>query len=168
LIEQTGAVVAFWVLSVAAVGSSIMIVFSRNLLHAVLFLVLSFIALAGLYIVLSADFVAMAQILIYAGALSVLIVFAVMLTPRSARDNSESRYQVPAWTAVGFLLVAILFVVLRTDWPADDSRSIQTTAEAIGASMLDTYVLPFEIAGVLLTVAMVGALVLLREEAPTE
>ena len=168
MIEETGAVVAFWVLSAGAIGSALMVMLSRNLVHAVLFLVLSFVALAGLYIVLSADFVAMAQILVYAGAVSVLIVFAVMLTPKGARDNAEGRFQLPAWIATGFLMVAILFVILRTDWPTDEGRTVDTTAQAIGASMVDTYVLPFEIAGVLLTVAMIGALVLLREEEHTE
>lgn len=165
MIEQSGAVIAFYVLSAAALASAFMVSLSRNLIHAVLFLVLSFISLAGLYVVLSADFVAMAQILVYAGAVSVLIVFAVMLTPRDARDNAElARFRAPAFAAVGLLAVAILMVVLRTDWPVDEGRSVETTAQAIGASMLDTYVLPFEVAGVLLTVAMVGALVLLREE----
>jgi NADH:ubiquinone oxidoreductase subunit 6 (subunit J) len=69
--EDVGSVVAFWVLSVITVGAALMVVAVRNLIHAVLFLILSFIGVAGLYLTLSADFVAIAQILIYAGAISV-------------------------------------------------------------------------------------------------
>jgi len=65
----------------------------RNLLHAVLFLILSFVGIAGLYITLSADFVAVTQVLIYAGAIAVLMIFAVMLTPRASRDNAEGLLQ---------------------------------------------------------------------------
>ncbi len=163
MIDETGAVVAFWVLSAGAVSCALMVALTPKLLHSVLFLVLTFVALAGLYVVLSADFVAMAQILIYAGALSVLIVFAIMLTPRSARDNADSVYWLPAFVGAGFLFSAILFVILRTNWPAEP-RQIDQTAAAIGSTLVDVYVLPFEIAGVLLTAAMVGALLLVREE----
>lgn len=163
MIEETGAVIAFWVLSAGAVAAALSVMLSRNLVHAVLFLVVTFVALAGLYIVLSADFVAMTQVLIYAGALSVLIVFAVMLTPRGRRDNADSVFRGPAMAAVGLLLGALMFVVLQTEWPTEP-RQVEQTAAAIGRTLVDTYVLPFEIASVLLTAAMVAALVLVRGE----
>ena len=167
MIDEPGAVIGFWVLSAATVGSALMVAVQRNLLHAVLFLVLSFVGLAGLYVVLSADFVATAQILIYAGGISVLIVFAVMLTPRNSRRNDDSIFWGPALISVALLLVTVLFVVLQTNWPTED-RTVDTTAAAIGSALVDTYVLPFEIASVLLTAAMVGALVLIRERGKEE
>src|SRR3972149_605008 len=88
--DDTGAVVAFWILTVMTLGAALMVVIVRNLLHAVLSLILSFVGVAGLYITLSADFVAVTQVLIYAGAISVLILFAMMLTPRAARDNAKA------------------------------------------------------------------------------
>ncbi len=75
-------------LAVVTLGSALMVAMVRDLIHAVLFLILSFIGVAGLYITLSADFVAVVQVLIYAGAISVLMLFAILLTPRSARDNA--------------------------------------------------------------------------------
>jgi NADH-quinone oxidoreductase subunit J len=146
------------------VGAAAMIVLSRNLLHAVLFLILSFVGIAGLYITLSADFVAVVQILIYAGAIAVLMIFAVMLTPLSSRDNSEGPLQVPALVLSGLLAAGVTFVVIETDWREASRGSFDSTVAAIGESLLSPFVLPFEIASVLLVVAMIGAIVLVQEE----
>lgn len=141
-----------------------MIVVVRNLLHAVLFLILSFVGMAGLFITLSADFVAVVQVLIYAGAIAVLMIFAVMLTPRSARDNAGNILQLPALVLSGLLVAGVTFVVIETDWREAGRGSFETTATAIGEALLSPFVLPFEIASVLLVAAMIGAIVLVREE----
>lgn len=141
-----------------------MIIFVRNLLHAVLFLILSFVGIAGLYITLSADFVAVVQVLIYAGAIAVLMIFAVMLTPLSSRDNAGNILQVPALVLSGLVIAAVTFVVIETDWREASRGSFDTTAAAIGEILLSPYVLPFEIASVLLVAAMIGAIVLVRED----
>lgn len=141
-----------------------MIIVVRNLLHAILFLVLSFIGVAGIYITLSADFVAVVQVLIYAGAIAVLLIFAVMLTPRSSRDNAEGLLQLPALVLSGLVVAAVAFVAIETDWREVTAWRFDTTATAIGRALVDPFVLPFEIAAVLLTVAMVGAIVLVRED----
>jgi NADH:ubiquinone oxidoreductase subunit 6 (subunit J) len=119
---------------------------------------------AGLYITLSADFVAVAQVLIYAGAISVLILFAMMLTPRAARDNAETFLQGPALVLAGLTAATIAGVAGATDWSEASRGPFSTTAAAIGDALLNVYVLPFEIASVLLLVAMVGAIVLVRED----
>jgi NADH-quinone oxidoreductase subunit J len=141
-----------------------MIIVARNLLHAVLFLILSFIGVAGLYITLSADFVAVAQVLIYAGAIAVLMIFAIMLTPLSDRGNTENYLRAPAVVICGLFVTAITFVVLKTDWHLAARGPFDTTASAIGEALIDPFVLPFEIASVLLTAAMIGAIVLVRED----
>jgi NADH-quinone oxidoreductase subunit J len=141
-----------------------MVVLVRNLLHAVLFLILSFVGMAGLFITLSADFVAVVQVLIYAGAIAVLMIFAVMLTPRSARDNAGNLLQLPALLLSGLLAAGVTFVVIETNWREASRGSFDTTAAAIGESLLDPFVLPFEIASVLLVAAMVGAIVLVQED----
>ena len=141
-----------------------MIILVRNLLHAVLFLILSFVGLAGLYITLSADFVAVVQVLIYAGAISVLMIFAVMLTPRSSRDNAEGLLQVPALVLSGLVAAGLAFVALETDWRVASEGSIDSTAVAIGEALLSPFVLPFEIASVLLVAAMIGAIVIVSED----
>lgn len=141
-----------------------MIIVVRNLLHAVLYLILSFVGIAGLYITLSADFVAVVQLLIYAGAIAVLMIFAVMLTPLSSRDNAGNVLQVPALVLSGLVVAAVTFVVIETDWREASRGSFDTTAAAIGESLLSPFVLPFEIASVLLVAAMIGAIVLVGED----
>jgi NADH-quinone oxidoreductase subunit J len=169
-VDQPAVVVAFYVLSGLTLLSALMVAFVRDLIHAVLFLILTFVGVAGLYITLSADFVAVVQILIYAGAISVLMLFAILLTPRSARDNATVSYRAPVSLVAGMIGAVIVFVALKTEWSTveGDGRFSQTAAE-IGKALLDPYVLPFEVASVLLVVAMVGAIILVRpgtEETP--
>ena len=163
---DAGAVVAFWVLTVMTIGAALMVVAVRNLIHAVVFLILSFLGIAGLFVTLSADFVAVAQVLIYAGAIPVLILFAIMLTPRAGRDNAETMLRLPALVLAATLAVTIIVIALRTDWDLGGGSGFPETASAIGEALLSTYVLPFEIASVLLLAAMVGAIVLVRPEGP--
>ncbi|MGQ9572486.1 MAG: NADH-quinone oxidoreductase subunit J [Dehalococcoidia bacterium] len=162
--DDVGSVAAFWVLAVVTVGAALMVVAVRNLIHAVLFLILSFLGVAGLYLTLSADFVAITQILIYAGAVSVLILFAILLTPRAARDNAETFLQLPGLVLAAMVAVTIGAVALVTDWNEATRGPFSETAAAIGEALLDKYVLPFEIASVVLLAAMVGAIVLVRED----
>ena len=161
--QDTAVIVAFWVLAVITLGSALMVAMVRDLVHAVLFLVLSFVGVAGLYITLSADFVAVVQVLIYVGAISVLMLFAILLTPRSGRDNATVPYAAPLSALAGAVGAVIIFVALKTDWAtvSDDGR-FQTTAAEIGRALLDPFVLPFEVASILLVVAMVGAIMLVR------
>ena len=160
--DQPAVIVAFYVLAILTLGSAFMVALVRDLIHAVLFLVLSFVGVAGLYITLSADFIAVVQILIYVGAISVLMLFAILLTPRSGRDNAPVSFAAPLSVLAGLVGATILFVGLRTDWPTADNGRFGTTAGEIGKALLDPYVLPFEVASVLMVVAMVGAIILVR------
>src|SRR5688500_8372823 len=166
--DDTGTVVAFWVLAVITVGSALMVVAVRNLIHAVVFLILSFVGVAGLYITLSADFVAVTQILIYAGAVSVLILFAIGLTPREKRDNPETFLRLPALLLALLVAFTLGYVAIDTEWAIADREGFEETASIIGEALLDKYVLPFEVASVLLLAAMLGAIVLVRPESAVE
>jgi len=170
-VESTGVAVAFWLLSALTVGGALLVLLSRNLLHALVFLVVAFLGTAGLFLTLSADFIAVAQILIYAGAIAVLIVFAIMLTPLASRDNANSLYAVPG-ILLGLAVAALVaFAALDGGWPelageALAERGFSSTVAAIGELLLGRYVLAFEVASVLLLFALVGAIVLVREEPP--
>ena len=164
MITDTGIVVAFYVIAVTTVASALMVASVRDLVHAVLFLVLAFVGVAGIYVVLSADFVAVAQVLIYAGAISVLLVFAVMLTPAGDRRNSDTAFQGPALILAGLVLAVTVFVIYDTDWRIAAHGEFAATAAALGRAFFTPYVVPFEVASVLLVVAMVGAIVLTQEE----
>lgn len=164
MIEDTGIVVAFWVLAITTVGCALMVAFVRELIQAVIFLALTFIGVAGIYIVLSADFVAVAQVLIYAGAIAVLMTFAVMLTPSADRKNSETAFQGPAAILAGLVLAVVVFVIYDTNWRIADRGAFPATAASLGQAFLKPYVVPFEVASVLLMTAMIGAIVLTKED----
>jgi NADH:ubiquinone oxidoreductase subunit 6 (subunit J) len=167
-VDSTGIVVGFWVLAVLTVASALLVLVARNLMHALVFLVLSFLGMAGLFVTLSADFIAVAQVLIYAGSISVLMVFAVMLTPLASRDNANSLYVIPA--VLGGLGIAVIvgFVAIDTDWAvlsgdALAAADFEETVGVIGELLLGRYVLAFEVASILLLFALVGAIILVHE-----
>lgn len=164
MIEDTGIVVAFWVLAVTTIGCALMVAAVRDLLQAVLFLALTFVGVAGIYIVLSADFVAVVQVLIYAGAIAVLMTFAVMLTPAADRGNSETMFQAPAAVLAGLVLAVIVFVAYDTTWQISGRGAFPATAASLGEAFLKPYAVPFEVASVLLMTAMIGAIVLTKED----
>jgi len=141
-----------------------MIIVTRNLLHAVLLLILSFVGIAGVFITLSADFVAVVQVLVYAGAIAVLMIFAVMLTPASDRRNEGNMLQLPALVLSGLLIAGVSYIVVQTDWREAARGPFRTTAADIGDALVQPFALPFEIASVLLVVALIGAIVLVRED----
>jgi NADH:ubiquinone oxidoreductase subunit 6 (subunit J) len=167
-VESTGIVVAFWVLAAVTVGASLAVFLSRNLMHAIVFLILAFLGMAGLFVTLSADFIAVAQVLIYAGAISILLVFAVMLTPLVSRDNANSLYVVPGVLSGAAVAALVLFVSAGTEWgqltgAALAAHDFPDTVNTIGHLLVGRYVLAFELASVLLLFALLGAILLVQE-----
>lgn len=162
--DSTGVVIAFYVLAAMTIGSALAVVVVRNLIHAVIALIGTFAGLAGLYVTLSADFIAITQILIYIGAISILFLFAIVLTPQSGRNNQESFMRFPALVVAGLVLAVLVYAAVDTQWNLSDSGDFTETASTIGDLLLNTYVLPFEIASVLLLVAVIGSIVLVRPE----
>ena len=166
--DDAGSIIAFWLLAALTVGAALGVVAVRDLIRALVLLITSFLGVAGLYITLSADFVAVAQVLIYAGAISVLLIFAIMLTPQASRDNAETFLQVPGLLLAALVTFTIGFISIQTDWSIAGRGGFDETASAIGEALLSKYVLPFEMASVLLLVAMLGAIVLVRPEGTPE
>jgi NADH-quinone oxidoreductase subunit J len=164
VIEENGIVIAFWILSASTIGCALMVAAVRNLIHSVLFLALTFVGVAGIYICLSADFVAVVQVLIYAGAVGVLMTFAIMLTPGADRLNASTAFQAPALVLSLMKFLVIFFLTVHTDWQVSDRAAFTTTAASLGEAFLKPYIVPFEVASVLLATAMIGAIILSREE----
>ena len=156
-----GVTFAFWVLAAITLVAGGGVMVSRNLLHAVLFLILCFLGVAGFFALLSAEFIAMAQVIIYVGAIAVLVLFAVLLTPRAGRDNGETVWALPGGLLSVCLAAIFLFVVHDTGWNTVEDAPV-LSAQDLGRALLGTWVLPFEIASVLLTAALVGAIMLTR------
>jgi NADH:ubiquinone oxidoreductase subunit 6 (subunit J) len=106
----------FWVLSVAAIGAALGVVLVRDLFRAVLLLAGVFVAVAGFFVLLSAEFLAVVQVLIYVGAISILFIFAIMLTQNVRQGNLPNRLQIPAVLFSTLLLAALVVVATQTEW----------------------------------------------------
>lgn len=158
------AIVFYVVVVLTLVGAMVMIA-SREMVRSALALVLALGGVAVLYVLLSADFLAVAQVLIYVGAIMILMLFAVMLTPGQVEiAGVASRGQALAAALVSVAVFGIsTSVVLATPWRLRPIPLDAPTTEQIGQLLLTNYVLPFEIASVLLTAALIGALVIARE-----
>ena len=158
--------IAFWVLAVISVSTALAVVLMRDVFRAALFLVLCFFSVAGIYVTLSADFLAGAQVLIYVGAIAVLIIFVIMLTRESRQGSPSGRLRLPAILIGLFFLITMLFVVLNTDWHvvAEPPAESATTAIAQALFSEDGFVLAFEIAAALLLAAVIGAIALVRDK----
>ncbi len=140
---------------------------ARNLFRAALFLVLSFVGVAGFYILLEAEFLAMVQLLVYVGAISILIIFAIMLSRRLMSPEFKARNEqwLVALVSAAALFILLVFILLQVNWPAELSIVPPNTIEQLGIALVspDHFVLVFEVASVLLLVALVGAVIVARD-----
>jgi NADH-quinone oxidoreductase subunit J len=158
--------IAFWVLAAAAAGFALAVVLAQNAFRAALALVVCFLAVAGLFVVLAADFLAAAQVLIYVGAVAVLIIMAVMLTREIERGNR------PGWFAWPALAAAVVFTgigvwsFLTTDWPLSGAAPPENTTALLGGLLFsgDGVVLVVEISALLIIAAIIGAISIVREK----
>lgn len=155
--------VAFYLIALITGFAAVMVVTLRNLLHAVLFLVLAFFGVAALYITLEAEFIAGVQVLIYAGAIAVLMIFAIMLTRNAVTSgNLPSRMQAPALLVSALTLLVTVTAFIGAQWGVPAGVDVPT-----GTSLYDVlfnqFVLPFELASIFLLMAMIGAIVLAKD-----
>ncbi|MEU6788103.1 NADH-quinone oxidoreductase subunit J [Nonomuraea angiospora] len=168
-LSPTGQEIVFLLLGAVAVGSALLVVTTKQLVHAALWLVVSFGALAGCYLVLTAEFVAWVQVLIYVGAVVVLLLFGIMLTRapigRSTDLDSGNRL-VAALVAVATAAVLVTVVIDGFHTAYTPLTPGHGAAKELGASVFATWVLPFEALSVLLLAALIGAIVLSRTDIP--
>ena len=189
--------IVFIILSVITLGSGLVVVTQRNLFRAALYLVLALAGVAGMFVLLEAGFLAMVQIFVYAGAIAILIIFAIMLTRRVMDPDTP---QVNTQWGASVVLVVILFVVLLLTlwpnpitfpeinvgrlhlneltlggiaWPESEEKVDANSIAMLGRALVDSeqYVVPFEVASVLLLVAMIGSVYIVfprRGAFPTE
>ena len=155
----------FYLLATIAIVGALGVVLSHNVVYSALFLVLSFLGVAAIYFYIGADFLGAVQLMVYSGAVAVLIVMAIMLTRREnmAQSNPSQKLFRRIFSALLAGSFFLLMGVATKMAPVPDGMLAEPTgAHEIGSLMLGTYVLPFEIVAVLLLVAMVGALLLAR------
>ena len=160
-------ILAVAILGVLTIGGAIAALTLRNLVHCVLALTLSFLGLAGFYLQLSAQFIGFAQVLVYVGAVAILVVFAVLLT-RGADPTSESILS-PSWLwscVVSVAVFGVLVWAIRSSAVTRRELPLQpeATVKQIGDALMSRYALPLEVIGLLLTVALIGAVTIAMRE----
>ncbi|HEX2229275.1 MAG TPA: NADH-quinone oxidoreductase subunit J [Candidatus Binatia bacterium] len=158
--------VVFYLITVITVGSAAVVAFSRNIIYSAFSLLGTFMGIAGLYIFLGADFVAGVQVLIYVGGILVLILFAVMLTHRitDVEITNRSAGRIPGLIIIGVFFVLLAQTIRETPWVKAKDIAHEPTTAKIGELFLEQYLLPFELASLVLLAAMIGAVVLSRKE----
>jgi NADH-quinone oxidoreductase subunit J len=167
---DVGQQIAFWVLAAAMGLSALRVVTTRNLVHAALYLTVVLAGAAGIYILLAAEFVATAQVLVYIGAVIVIVLFGLFLTraPLGASQDLDNNQR---WLAavVALLLLGVLGVVLQRAFKgqhvsANVIANQGSNTAAVGLSIFHDFVIPFEVASLLLLAALVGAVVIARRD----
>ena len=159
--------VVFIILSAVSLVGALGVVMAKSLFRAALFLVLSFVGVAGFYLLLEAEFLAMVQLLVYVGAISILIIFAIMLSRRMMSSEYRARNEqwLVALVSAAALCIIMVFILLQVNWPVQPSVVPPNLIQELGIALVspDQFVLVFEVASVLLLVALVGAVVIARE-----
>jgi NADH-quinone oxidoreductase subunit J len=155
--------VAFGALALLTLGSAGAVAFSNNIIYSSIALLGTFMGIAGMYVQLSADFLAATQVLVYVGGTLTLILFAVMLTARieDIRTSNSAMNRGVAGGLVALVLLGLGKIAAFTDWPSHPRPQMPATAR-LGHAFLGDYALPFEIGSVILLAAMIGAVVIAR------
>jgi len=164
-LTPTVELVLFIILAAGVVVPAVMVVAARNLVRAAFALLPCFLSVAGLFVLLGGYFLAAIQVLIYAGAIMLLLLFVLTLTRNLGEEQVATHNRQAGWAiiAAGLIAAVTLGVVSRYSWPAAAARG-PSDVGAIGEALLRTYLLPFEVASVLLLSAIVGAIVIARSE----
>ncbi len=154
----------FFVVATITVGSAAVVVFSRSLIYSAFSLLFTFFGVAMIYVMLGADFLAATQVLIYVGGILILLLFGVMLTHRLYSLNLKTEtFQIIPGTVISLaVFVSLAMVATRTQWNSVPGKEAMPTTEAVGNYFMNEYLLPFEIASILLLVALIGAAMLVR------
>ena len=156
----------FFILAAIAVLSALGVIFVRDVFRAALCLILLFMTVAGVYLLLHADFLAVVQILIYVGAVSILIIVAIMLTRDARKGQPLSNYKYLAGIVALLLLAIVIYGVVNAGFTISSTPPVEPTVGPLGEKLFGDagYILTMEIAAVLLLSAMLGAIVILREK----
>ncbi len=162
--------VVFWALAAVTIGGALLVVVQRNMFRASLSLIVSFLGVAGIFAQQNAEFLAVAQVMIYVGAVSILVVFAVMFTRDVPHASRATNLQPLAIISAALILSGLVWAIVQAEWqvlpealPGPLEAVLVNTPAELGLLLLSDYVLAFEAVGVLLLAAVVGALALVRE-----
>jgi NADH:ubiquinone oxidoreductase subunit 6 (subunit J) len=158
--------IVFYAFAVLTVGSAAVVVFEKSLIRAAFALLYTFVGVAGLYAFLGADFLAAIQMVVYVGGILVLLLFGVMLTHKmyDLKLSSESHQFVPSLLVVIAVFTILATFMLRTQWHNGGDSPVTPTTATIGKLFMNDYILPFEVASILLLIALIGAAMVVRRK----
>lgn len=157
--------VVFYIVAAAAVLAGLGVVLSRDIVHSALFLVLTLLMTAGIFVLLASEFLALVQILVYGGGITILVIFALMITQlRSARQALDGPQKPFAAVAAVVLIITIGYMALETDWIGETEQVSVISTTAISQTLFSDFLIPFEIVGFVLLIALIGAVVLSRSD----
>ena len=158
----------FYLFGLIALASALAFVTRKSPVAAALWLVMTMFALAALYVMLDAQFIGMMQVLVYAGAIAVLMLFAIFLTRNAmTQGNLSGKFQLPALALAVLVFVSFAYTFLMARW-APSSGQVYTAPDEVADALFGPFVFPFELASVLLLVAMIGAIVVARAPSDDE
>ena len=157
--------IIFYLFAAVTLVSAFFVVTSRNIVHSAFYLLFTFFGVAGIYVMLGADFVAIVQLIVYVGGILILLIFGVMLTNKITEVDIKTGTlnTLPAAIGVGLFTGIVGSVILNTEWRVVDSELPASTLSAIGSSLITEYVVVFELLGILLLVALIGAASMARK-----
>ena len=157
-------VIFYFVAGLTVIGA-LGVVTARNVVHSALFLILSLIAVAAVFILLAAEFLAIVQVMVYGGAVTILILFAMMLTRVRDLPKALNGPQTPfAFVAAVAFGITTIVAIANTKFPGESEEINVISFDSIGDSLFTTWAVPFEIASLVLLVALMGAIILARGE----
>ncbi|KAF0140885.1 MAG: NADH dehydrogenase subunit J [Stygiobacter sp.] len=156
----------FYLFAAITLASAWFVVTTRNVIYSAFFLLFTFFGVAGIYVLLAADFIAVVQIMVYVGGILILLLFGVMLTNTITNVDIRTGASnlLPASIATGILMGAVVSVMWYTEWKIQPTAAPNTTIKELGRLLLTDYVLVFELLGLLLLVALIGAASIARRE----
>jgi len=158
--------IIFYIFAAITILSALFVVTTRNIVHSAFYLLFTFFGVAGIYVLLGADFIAIAQIMVYVGGILILILFGVMLTNKitGVEIRTGTVQMLPAAIGVGIFMGAVVSVMIFTNWKSEPGIMPITTTKDLGHLLINDYVLIFELLGILLLVALIGAASIARRD----
>ncbi|NSL52071.1 NADH-quinone oxidoreductase subunit J [Calidifontibacillus erzurumensis] len=163
---MSGELFAFFVLALIAIAGGVLMLNLTKVVHMVVALVFTFLAFAGLYVTLSAEFVAIVQVLIYSGAITIIILFGIMLTKHNDEEVRKPHFWKRLFVTIGIIafFLVMYFSINDLSFGSQATTLHEDNAVQIGKEMYSKYIIPFELTSVLLLVALIGAIILSKKD----
>ncbi len=158
--------IIFYLFAIITIVSAFFVVTTRNVIYSAFFLLFTFFGVAGIYTLLGADFLAIVQIMVYVGGILILLIFGVMLTNKITNVDIRTGtvHLLPAAIGIGIFMGAVVSIMVWTPWKNEPAQIPNTTTKVLGGLLLTDYVLIFELLGILLLIALIGAASIARRE----